>query len=62
MENMKGPFHYEDIPARGKESRFRVGDFDDDVVCDFPTEEAAQAYVRKENQRYANDIPTTWKF
>lgn len=59
---MKGPFHYEDIPARGKAHRFRVGNFEDDVVCDFPSEVEAQEYVRKENQRYEEQIPKTWKF
>ena len=60
MSQHPKPFHYEYIPARGEGHEYRVGDANDDVVCDFGTEGEAQTYVRDANGR--TQTPSSWKF
>lgn len=53
------PFNYEYIRARGKGHQWRVGDRNDNVVCDFATEKEAKEYCRKAN---ADEIRPNWSF
>lgn len=54
-------WHYEYVPGRTPGHEWRVGDGDDDMVTDFPTEAEARDCVRAHNAR----IPAPsqdWKF
>lgn len=38
-------YHYEDIPVRGPQCRFRVGDANDNHIASFPTEKQARRFL-----------------
>jgi hypothetical protein len=61
---IKGPYHYEDVPARGDKDRFRVADNDDNVVQSFESEEAARAFVRGHNIHWFEEMLSNpeWRF
>lgn len=46
---MSALLYYERIVGRDNGREWRVADEQDDVVCDFPTEAEARAYVERAN-------------
>ena len=61
MSNLPGLYHYEFVSLRKTGHQWRVGDHNDDMVCDFATEEEARTYVRQHNESLGPD-PEQWKF
>lgn len=50
-----GIWHYERVPGRSNGREWRVGDSDDDVITDFPTEAEAADYVASHNRSVRAD-------
>lgn len=61
MTKPLGLWHYEYVEGRTPGHEWRVGDADDDMVTDFPTEEEAKACVRAHNATVPGN-PEEWKF
>lgn len=61
MTKPLGLWHYEYIEGRTNGRNWRVGDADDDMVTDFPTEEEAKVCVRAHNDMVPGN-PEEWKF
>jgi hypothetical protein len=61
MTKPLGLWHYEFIEGRTNGRQWRVGDADDDMVADFPTEDEARDCVRKHNAIVPGP-PMSWRF
>lgn len=57
---LSGPFHYEHVPARVT-LPWRVGNASDNVVANFPTEEAARAHCARLNRDFIDSIPAHFR-
>ena len=51
-------YHYEFVKGRARP--WRVGDYEDDPVTDFPTEDEARAYVEEHNRTVAANSQKRW--